>query len=60
MQLLIKNAERVEQIQLRTGLLSEEQFWNLCAQYLFGFSMAIIKTVLQEGPANPLEMLRAG
>lgn len=60
MQLLIENAEQVEQIQLRTGVLSEEQFWNLCAQYLFGLSMAIIKTVLQEGPSNPLEMLRAG
>ncbi len=60
MQLLIENAEQVEQIQLRTGVLSEEQFWNLCAQYLFGLSMAIIKTVLHEGPSNPLEMLRAG
>ncbi len=33
MQLLIENAEQVEQIQLRTGLLSEDQFWDLCAKY---------------------------
>jgi len=33
MQLVIENAEQLEQLKLRTGLLSEEQFWELCAKY---------------------------
>jgi len=33
MQLLIENAEQVELIRLKTGLLTDEQFWELCAKY---------------------------
>jgi len=33
MQLLIENAEQVELIRLNTGLLTDEQFWELCAKY---------------------------
>ena len=33
MQLLIENAEQVEELTLHTGLLTDDEFWELCSRY---------------------------
>ena len=33
MQLLIENAEQIEELTLHTGLLTDDEFWELCRQY---------------------------